>query len=45
MGKIGGNELAVAFHMRERFAVDVDDAFVNCLKRHQHAQHGGLAGA
>ena len=41
----GDLQAAVALHVRQRPAVDVDDAFVDGLQRHQHPQHGGLARA
>src|SRR5262249_45829944 len=43
MRAIGRHELAVALDMSERLAIDPDDAAVDALQRHQHAQHGRLA--
>ena len=42
---IGGHHPAVALDMRQRLAVDPYDTVIDPLERHQHPEHGGLAGA
>ena len=43
MALVGERQLAVLLHVRQRLAVDLDDAAVDPLERHQHAQDRGLA--
>jgi hypothetical protein len=43
MRSSAGTRAPFFFHVRERLAVDPDDALVDALQRHQHAQHRGLA--
>ena len=45
MPRVGRHQPAVLLDMRQRLAVDPDDAAVDRLQRHQHAQHGRLARA
>src|SRR3546814_15985343 len=42
MAGIRRRQPSIARHVGERLAVDIDDAVVDPLQRHQHAQHGGL---
>ena len=45
MPVVGRYEFARPLHVRKRAAIDIDDAVIDGLECHQHAQDGRLAGS